>query len=758
MKTIKKIFAIALVVILILSIVPINAFASDKTGYLSETISWNFNDNTKTLTISGAGEIPVIKENDKIPWFNYKDDIKKVIISEGITSVCETVWGLTNVVSLSLPKTLTKILSGSFDYYKSLETINIPKKVTSIVRAFDGCDNLKHFTIDGKMNAETDKFYDVNDINNWETGQYYFVRDGVLFLNCRYIGGYYLDETQNQLVKYPSGKTNDTYAIPDNVPTVLTYAFEEGMKLKRLIIPSSVKTMLMSAIGYHGHYGWEEVKPIDVVFQHDHYPAETDSTPYYGFTWGLANLFEGSRVIVKNEEVKKEFESHYDMDDISNSFIYDANHAKNVSIVVEPNPTTSFSVDKTIFNFSLDDYVKNYNLETGEYKGSSDDASEYEGYKGLKLYSERNYAQVNVTREPMDTTDSINYTIKSQEGISLHKNITNIPAQIESINDSDGNPLKDSKGNELYDLYGFPIDGNKSGVVTIDDFGRIHPTGAIGTAVVTVSSGEMSEDITINVTCSHLITQTQKERKNTCEKEGYTKATVCRICGTVLSGLETLPKLEHDYVLYSKQKEPTCTDDGHTAVYRCKNGCGDTYGGDIIPSLGGHTYSTDIYGYRRCSRCGELDYEYYATHPLPTPDNPNHNTTTKPSTTPNNNTNTPTKPSQAPTSTVTTTTASSKVTKPKKTKLKSVKGSKKALTVAWGKASGVNGYQIQIATDKKFKKNKKTITIKKQKTTKTTIKKLKAKKKYYVRIRTYKTVKGKKVYSSWSSVKSVKTK
>ena len=47
---------------------------------------------------------------------------------------------------------------------------------------------------------------------------------------------------------------------------------------------------------------------------------------------------------------------------------------------------------------------------------------------------------------------------------------------------------------------------------------------------------------------------------------------------------------------------------------------------------------------------------------------------------------------------------------------------------------------------------------KKKKTTKYKVKKLKAKKKYYVRVRTYKTVKGKKVYSAWSKVKSIKTK
>lgn len=116
-------------------------------------------------------------------------------------------------------------------------------------------------------------------------------------------------------------------------------------------------------------------------------------------------------------------------------------------------------------------------------------------------------------------------------------------------------------------------------------------------------------------------------------------------------------------------------------------------------------------------------------------------------------------PTPAPTQPIATPNATVKaVSKPKSAKFKKVKPAKKAVSVEWKKVSGVKGYQIQVATDKKFKKNKKTATVKKQKTTKVTIKKLKAKKKYYVRIRTYKTVKGKKIYSSWSKVKTVKTK
>ena len=111
---------------------------------------------------------------------------------------------------------------------------------------------------------------------------------------------------------------------------------------------------------------------------------------------------------------------------------------------------------------------------------------------------------------------------------------------------------------------------------------------------------------------------------------------------------------------------------------------------------------------------------------------------------------------------VSTTAKTAKTQKPKATSIKKLTKGKKKFKVAWKKISGVTGYQIQYATDKKFKKNKKTVTVKGSKTTSKTISKLKSKKTYYVRVRTYKTVKvnGKstKVYSSWSKVKSVKTK
>ena len=90
------------------------------------------------------------------------------------------------------------------------------------------------------------------------------------------------------------------------------------------------------------------------------------------------------------------------------------------------------------------------------------------------------------------------------------------------------------------------------------------------------------------------------------------------------------------------------------------------------------------------------------------------------------------------------------------TTITSVKAQSKAFTVKWKKKSGITGYQIQYSTNSKFKKkDSKTIKVKQVKTNSKRIKGLKVAKKYYVRVRTYKLVKKKSYYSSWSKKKSV---
>ena len=264
----------------------------------------------------------------------------------------------------------------------------------------------------------------------------------------------------------------------------------------------------------------------------------------------------------------------------------------------------------------------------------------------------------------------------------------------------------------------------------------------------------------------------------------------------------------HDWSEWTVETEPTCVDEGKKT--RVCNTCTKQEEAVISPT-GKHTYSKQVvlptydepgYTIYTCEVCNysykddftdklERPAEKPSTEPETKPSTepetkPSTEPETKPSTEPDTKPSTEpetkpsTKPDSKPTAAPTNPTASNsaatlpqsansqasnaenttsaQIQKPNKTSVKKSKAKKGSVELTWSKTKGVKGYEIQVATDKKFKKNKKTVTIKKQKTTKTTVKKLKAKKKYYVRVRTYKIVNGKKVYSSWSKVKSVKTK
>lgn len=192
---------------------------------------------------------------------------------------------------------------------------------------------------------------------------------------------------------------------------------------------------------------------------------------------------------------------------------------------------------------------------------------------------------------------------------------------------------------------------------------------------------------------------------------------------------------------------------------------------DLTAVLTCHSYYTaeneDGTTITKCARCGQL---YKGENLQPGSDNGNQGGSTGGSTGGNQGgstggstggSDTPTSaPTPAPGTSDETNNNSNTQSQPKLKKivLNKVKAKKKAVVVAWEAVKNVTGYQLQLATDKKFKKNKKTVTVAKKKATKKTVKKLKSKKKYYVRVRAYKTQNGKRTYSKWSKTKSFKTK
>ena len=236
------------------------------------------------------------------------------------------------------------------------------------------------------------------------------------------------------------------------------------------------------------------------------------------------------------------------------------------------------------------------------------------------------------------------------------------------------------------------------------------------------------------------------EKKASCLSSGRTAEMGCSGCDATLPS-DVIPPTGHTEVSADNAVAPRCTIAGRESDTVCAT-CGIVLKtGAAIPATG-HDFGINN---KSCSRCGATNPNYVAPTPTPTP-------TPEPTTQ---------APAPAPSNVITLNGESIKPNssgeyvskKAKKPSIKKLKKGKKAFTVTYSKVKGVSGYQVQYSTSKKFtKKTSKKITYKGNKKFTKTVKKLKGGKKYYVRVRTYKTVNGKKVYSGWSKVKTVTTK
>ena len=123
---------------------------------------WEYDSSTKTLIISGEGDMGFLNGDftNNCPWKNYRNEIEKLIIESGITSICTGAFqSLSFMKSVSIPTTVTKIWDSAFEGCQSLTSISIPEGVTHILsRAFCSCYSLKTLMIPSsvtQINSDT---------------------------------------------------------------------------------------------------------------------------------------------------------------------------------------------------------------------------------------------------------------------------------------------------------------------------------------------------------------------------------------------------------------------------------------------------------------------------------------------------------------------------------------------------------------------------------------------------------------------------
>ena len=309
-----------------------------------------------------------------------------------------------------------------------------------------------------------------------------------------------------------------------------------------------------------------------------------------------------------------------------------------------------------------------------------------------------------------------------------------------------------------------------------------------GVKTYTCSVCKTTKTETIKAT-GHKETEIRNAVEATCQQEGYTGDKVCKTCGTVLEKGTTIAKKNHTWDAGKVTTEATCTTDG-VKTYTCSV-CKTTKTETIKAT--GHkmsewktvTAATTQKEGKQERTCTACDYKETKSIPkLPVKKGTFKVTPSKTAVTYNGKAQKPSVTVYAGnkklsskyytvsyrnntavgTATITVTgkgnyqNYSGKTTfriNLQKTTLSALKSSRKGeLQATWKKTSGNTGYQIQYATNAKFSGAK----VKNTTRTNYTIKGLKSKGRYYVRVRTYKKVGGKYWYSGWSNVRNIRIK
>ena len=257
----KKIISLVLSALMIVSSFSVMSLVSAKEtnvvssgdAYSGTTgdCTWNFDEDTGTLTISGEGDMEGDMD-DSVPWNEYSNEIKKIVIEDGVTSIGDYafVW-CSGLTSITIPDSVTSIGEAAFLDCSNLISITIPDGVTSIGdRAFEACSSLTSIDV---------------GVEN----KYFSSVDGNLY-----------NKAKTEFIQYAIGKNQNDFVIPNSVTNIIGYAFYGCSSLTSITIPDGV-----TYIGYKAFYDCSSLTSITI-------PDGVTYIGDYAFEWcsGLTSI------------------------------------------------------------------------------------------------------------------------------------------------------------------------------------------------------------------------------------------------------------------------------------------------------------------------------------------------------------------------------------------------------------------------------------------------------------------------------------
>ena len=193
------------IIFLIVVLLPMMANA-DSNGQCGDMVTYNYVDSTRTLTISGEGDMSYVEA----PWEAYKNDIETVIINEGVTSIKDYGFYGCGFTTISIPNSVTSIGEGAFVSCNRLDSITIPNSVISIGEGlFLECVGLSSVSLPDSITS---------------IGSYTFYR-------CKNLTSIIIPDSVTSIGTYAFGgcsSLQDVYCHIKTVPATDSLAFDES--------------------------------------------------------------------------------------------------------------------------------------------------------------------------------------------------------------------------------------------------------------------------------------------------------------------------------------------------------------------------------------------------------------------------------------------------------------------------------------------------------------------------------------------------
>ena len=245
-----------IIVIFILQLLP-SVVHADKSGSCGNNVSYTFFEETKTLVISGEGEMKNYTNlgGPLAPWFNYANKITSVVIEQGVTSIGNcSFWQCNKITSVSIASSVTSIGKSAFLNCNELTYVTIPNRVTLIgASAFSMCSSLTSLTIPSNVTSiGSEAFSSCSSLTNIVVETRNTIYDSRNNCNAiietstnTLIAGCKNTLVPNSVTSISSGAFRGcngltSFTLPNSVTSIGKYAFGGCNGLTSIIIPNSV--------------------------------------------------------------------------------------------------------------------------------------------------------------------------------------------------------------------------------------------------------------------------------------------------------------------------------------------------------------------------------------------------------------------------------------------------------------------------------------------------------------------------------------